>query len=647
MGINILDIGSTALLAAQAGIATTAHNISNASTPGYARQEAVQVSNLAMKTGSGYFGQGVHVQTVQRVYSNFLTQQVKDAQSAASETDLYHTQASQIDNLLGDSTTGVSPALQNFFSSINNLANNPADVPTRQAMLSSSQSLVGSLQSMQSSLDQIRHGNETQISANVASINSYASQIAKLNNSIALAEGANNGQPANDLRDQRDQLVADLSKQVKTSLLEQSDGTYNIYIGSGQPLVLGGQAANLVASPSPGDNTQLQISYQMNGITSAIKDPTGMGGQLGALLSFRSDMLDTAQNNLGRIALGLAGSVNAQNKLGLDLNGAPGGNLFNITQPVPIANSANTGNASLTVSYSDFSALTTSDYSIGYDGSNYTVTRLSDGVAQQSASLPMNMDGLAINMTSGAMAAGDSFLLRPTRDGANAISVAISDPSKIAAATPIQANPSVSNIGTGSLSAGAVDSTYPSSPLGANLTLSFDSTSGTLSGFPAGAAINLTQNGTTTTYPAGSNVPFASGATISFAGMSFALAGTPSNGDQFVISPNTNGVGDNRNALLLAGLQSQKTLAAGTASFMDAYGQMVAQVGNQASSAQVNSQTQDKLLQEAQSAQQAVSGVNLDEEASNLLRYQQAYQAAGKVMQITSQLFTTLLQIGS
>jgi flagellar hook-associated protein 1 FlgK len=647
MGTSILNIGVTALNAAQAGLATTSHNISNASTPGYTRQEAVQVSNLAMKTGAGYLGQGVHVGTVQRIYSDFLTRQVTDAQSAASELDLYHTQASQIDNLLADSTVGFAPALQDFFSGVNDLANNPADMAARQSMLSSSQSLVSQLQSLQTRLNQIRQGTEGQIKAGVDTINSYAKQIAKLNDSIAVAESGNSGQPANDLRDQRDQLVADLSKQVKTSVIEQSDGTFNVYIANGQALVLGGQAAGLIATPSPSDNAQLQVSYQMNGITSTIKDTGSIGGQLGALLSYRSDMLDMAQNNLGRIALGLAGTINAQHHLGQDLNGVPGGDFFTIAQPAAIANTANTGNANLNIAYSNFSALTTSDYRVSYDGTNYTLTRLSDGVATTSASLPMNVDGLNISLTSGSMATGDSFLLRPTRDGASALSLAISDPAKIAAAAPIRTNALASNKGSGSLSAGVVDSTYPSSPLAGNLSLSFDSATGTLSGFPAGAPITLTQNGTSTTYPAGGNVPFTEGATISFAGMSFTLSGTTANGDQFVISPNSGGVGDNRNALLLAGLQDQKTLAGGTTSFMDAYGQMVTQVGNKTREAEVNSQAQAKMLEEAQSSQQSMSGVNLDEEAANLMKYQQAYQAAGKVMQIASTLFDTLLKLGN
>jgi len=267
-------------------------------------------------------------------------------------------------------------------------------------------------------------------------------------------------------------------------------------------------------------------------------------------------------------------------------------------------------------------------------------------VATTSASLPMNVDGLDISLTSGAMASGDSFLIRPTRDGARSVTLAITDASKIAAAAPIKTNAPASNKGTASLSVGAVDSTYPSSPLVGSLTLSFNSTTGALSGFPATAPITLTYNGTTTAYPAGSTVPFTEGATLAFAGMSVSLSGTPANGDQFVISPNTNGVGDNRNALLLAGLQGQKTLSGGTASFMDAYGQMVTQVGNKTREVEVNSQAQARLLEEAKSSQQSMSGVNLDEEAANLMKYQQAYQAAGKVMQIASQMFDTLLQLG-
>ncbi len=646
MGTSILNIGVTALNAAQAGIATTSHNISNASTPGYSRQETVQSTSLSFQTGSGFFGQGVQVDTVKRIYSDFLARQVTDAQSASSELDAYHTQASQLDNMLADTSTGLSPSMQDFFSGVNAVANNPADMPSRQTMLSSAQSMVNKFQAMQSQFDQVRQGTETQIGASVDTINGYASQLASLNQSIANAENSANGQPANDLRDQRDQLVTDLSQQINVKVLQQSDGTYNVFIGSGQALVLGNQAASLTAVPSPTDATRLQVSYQMNGVNSLLRESDLNGGTLGGLLSFRSGMLDSAQNSLGRIALAIAGTTNAQHRLGQDLNGEPGGDFFTIAPPTVIANSANSGNAQVSVAYSNFSALTSSDYRVGFDGTNYTVTRLSDGTATSSAALPMSVDGFNVSLSSGAIAAGDSYLIQPTRNAAGAVSVAVTDPTTIAAAAPITTSASLSNTGTGSLSSGAVDSSYPASPLAGNLTLSYSGATGTLSGFPAGAPITLTNNGASTTYPAGSSVPFTAGARISFAGMSFTLAGSPANGDQFVISPNAGGVGDNRNALLLAGLQGQKTLS-GNASFADAYGQLVTQVGNKTREAEVSGQTQSKLLEEATSSVQSLSGVNLDEEAANLLRYQQAYQAAGKVMQIAGKLFDTLLTLGS
>ncbi len=644
MGTSILGIGVTALNAAQAGIATTSHNIANASTPGYSRQETVQSTSLSMQTGSGFFGQGVQVDTVKRIYSDFLARQVTDALSASSELDTFHAQASQIDNMLADTTTGLSPSMQDFFSGVNAVANNPSDIPSRQTMLSSAQSMVSKFQTMQSQLDQLRQGTETQIGASVDTINSYASQLASLNQAIANAENSANGQPANDLRDQRNQLINDLSQQVNVKVLQQSDGTYNVYIGSGQALVVGNQAASLTAVPSPADASRLQVSYQMNGVNSLLRESDLSGGTLGGLLSFRSGMLDTAQNSLGRIALAIAGTTNAQHRLGLDLNGEPGGDFFTIAPPTVIANSANGGSAQVNVAYSDFSALTTSDYRVSYDGSNYTLTRLSDGTATSSATLPMSVDGFNVSLSSGSMLAGDSFLIEPTRNGAGAISVAVTDPANIAAAAPITTSAPLSNAGTGSLSSGAVDASFAASSLPAMLT--YSGATGMLSGFPAGASITLTNNGASTTYAPGSSVPFTAGASISFAGMSFTLAGSPANGDQFVISPNTGAVGDNRNALLLAGLQGQKTLS-GNSSFADAYGQLVTQVGNKTREAEVAGQTQDKLLEEAQSSVQSLSGVNLDEEAANLLRYQQAYQAAGKVMQIAGKLFDTLLTLGN
>lgn len=646
MASSVLNIGVTALKAAQAGIATTSHNISNAATPGYSRQEIVQSSSLARYTGSGYIGQGVKVDTVRRIYNDFLANHVMDAQSAASQTDSQYNHISRIDNLLADATAGLSPVLQEFFSGIHDVANDPADMAARQAMLSGSRGLVNRFQAMDSQFNAIRSDVEAEIKVSVETINKYAGQLASLNEKIVSAESQGNPQPANDLRDQRDLLIADLTKEIKASVVRMDDGSVNVYIAGGQALVLGKQSAKLTAEPSGSDMTQTVIRYQMEGINFPLRETDLNGGRLGGLLAFRSDSLASAQNTFGRMAIGLALAMNQQHQLGQDLTGNLGGDYFSIRTPVAIPNSVNTGNAQIGASFVDANALTVSDYQIDFDGSNFTITRLSDGASQTTATFPVTLDGLQLSLISGSAAAGDTFMLRPVREGASAINIAISSPSQIAAAAPLRTGASLSNTGTAAISAGSVNSSYPATPLAGTVTLSYTSTTGMLTGFPASSTVTVNAGGTVTTYPAGSPVPYADGATISFDGIEISLSGAPADGDQFTVQPNTGGVGDNRNALRMAGLQTAKVLGGGTMSYGDSYSQLVSEIGVRTRELEITSTVQEKMLEDVSNTQQSFSGVNLDEEAARLMQYQQAYQAAAKVMQMAGDLFESLLSIG-
>ncbi len=647
MGNSILSIGASALSAAQAGLLTTGHNIANASTPGYSRQQIVQSAGLSQGTGSGYMGQGVTVDNVKRIYNEFIASQVTQAQTRSSQLNTYYSQIGQIDNLLADPSAGLSPALQDFFKGVQDLASNPADPASRQALLSNGQALVARFQSLDSRLGELRDGVNSQITSSVTLVNSYASQIAALNDSIVRAETASNGRLPNDLLDQRDQLVAQLNQEVRATVVKQGDGAYNVFIGNGQALVVGQQASKLTVTASATDATKLEVGYTANGVTMPIKEDSLGGGNRGGLLQFRAGSLEPAQNERGRIAIGLAGTFNDQHKLGQDLNGAAGTDFFKLAAPQVSASSLNTGNAVIGASFASYSALTASDYTLQYDGSNYTLTRLDDSSTQTFASFPQTVDGVTLNLASGAAAAGDSYLIRPTANGARDIGMAIQNAALVAAAAPVRTSALLSNIGTAMISAASVDANYLAAPLAGPQTLTFSAATHTLSGFPAAAPVSVTSNGVTTTYSAGTPVPYTANATITFSGISFALSGAPGDGDSFVVERNSGGVGDNRNALALGGLQTKNTLAGGTVNFQSAYAQLVSTVGNKTRELQVTSAAQATVLTQAQQAQQADSGVNLDEEAANLLRYQQAYQAAGKVMQIASTLFDTLLQLGN
>ena len=648
MASNILSIGKSALSAAQIGLSTTGHNIANASTPGYSRQVVVQSAAQSQNFGYGYVGQGTEISAVTRVYSELLARQAVSSQSVSAGIDTYSTNLGTIDNMLSDAAAGLNPAMNDFFASVQDLSANPSDTPTRQTMLSNAQSLANRFQSTSNRLNEIRSGINTQLTSAVSLVNTYAKQIASLNDVIDKAISAS-GNPPNDLMDQRDQLVLELSKQIKTTVVPQNLGSYNIFVGNGLPLVVGADTYALATMSSPTDPGRLEVAYQSKTKTTVLGVDSLPGGLIGGLLQFRTESLDTIQNQLGQIAVVLAETFNTQHAQGLDLNGKPGGALFSIPDPSVSSSSYNTGTAVVASKIVDARAITSSDYRLQYDGTNYKITRLSDTTVQSFTSLPQTLDGLSFSQASGTMIAGDDFVIRPTQNAASSLNLAITDVRKLAVGGPaLGSTANIANTGTASISTPTAGSTYSSSPMVGALGLTYNTGApGTFTLAPSTQAVTVTTGSTSTTFPAGTPITYTSGATITIGGLSFAISGTPANGDQFTITPNTaNGPGDNRNGLLLGGLPSQGTLNNSQTSYSNAFGQLVNSVGNKTRELKVIGAAEARVLEQATAAVQSESGVNLDEEATNLLRYQQAYQAAGKMMQIASQLFETLLQLG-
>jgi flagellar hook-associated protein 1 FlgK len=645
MGNGIYGIGLSGLAAAQAGLLTASHNIANANTPGYSRQVVVLGTAQPQFTGAGFIGTGVNVTTVRRVYDEFLGAQATRAQASASHLDAYSGELAKLDNLFGDPTTGLNTSLSSFFAALNTVAQHPADTASRQAVLSAAQGLVSRFQQQSSQLAEIRAADNGQIQSAVSTINGYATQIAALNRRIGEVS-ANGQQPPNDLLDQRDELVNELNQQIGASVVVQSDGAYNVFLSNGQGLVVGQTAMTLVARANPDDPQNVEVGLQTGNGVLRFTAQSLTGGALGGVLAFRDGPLADAENALGRIAANVASAVNAQQQQGIDLTGAFGANLFNAPQPVTVASSNNTGTGSVTASVAQATALVASDYRLSFDGANYTLTRLSDGNTQTFAALPQTVDGVTLTM-SGAPAAGDRFLIQPVHQAASLIGVAMSDPAGIAAAAPVVSSATVGNVGNAQIGAATTASTYASAPLAGPVTLTYAAGTATLSGFPVTQPVTVTLGSTSTTYAPGVPVPYAAGATFSFGGVSFTLSGNPGDGDTFTLAPNANGSGDNRNAQALAALGDANLVGNNTATFANAYGQLVAAAGNAAQQASIESQAQSALLDQTQAAQQSLSGVNLDEEAANLQRYQQAYQAASKSLAIAGTMFDAILQIFS
>ncbi len=728
MGSGIYGIGVSALNTAQAGLVTTEHNIANANTTGYHRQQIVQGTRIPLFSGVGFFGQGVAVNNVKRVYSQYLDGQVLQTDTRSNQLTAYHTQMRQIDNMLADSSAGLSPALQDFFRGVNDVASNPSSIPSRQSMISGGQSLVARFSALNDRFTQLRDGVNTQTASMVSEINAYARQIADMNRQIVLAESSAGNYKANDLHDKRGQLVEELNKLIKANVVTQGDGSFNVFIGNGQALVVGQSATTLTTKSSIENPANLDVYYKIGNSQVLIKSDLLTGGQLGGLLKFRRQSLDRAQNELGRIAITVGQTFNDQHRLGTDLNGKLGKDFFTVAQPKILPRSTNAGTGTVTASIVDVRALTTSDYRLVSDGgTNYTLTRLSDNaVLINNGTLPQTVDGLTIN-ASGAPVTGDSFLIQPTVNGARDLKVAITSTEAVAAAAPMATAAAAANTGTGAIDLGAVNSfndkvtiTFTSSTTfdvvdnanGATLASNMTYTAGNnidyngwqvqINGTPntgdtfavdntvstAGASnggtgtitaavpispavqfgpdpniadpVTITFNNPPTTFnvtgaTTGSpttNVAYTAGTPISFNGWAVKITGVPSSGDVFTVDANSSGVADSRNALRLAGLQTKNTMeasssGAATTSYLGAYGQMVSDVGNKTRELQVTSDAQTALVAQVKQEQQSLSGVNLDEEAANLLRYQQAYQAAGKMIQVATTMFDTLLKLGS
>jgi len=774
MGSSLFSIGLTGLNAAQAGLITTSHNISNAGTAGYSRQNTVQSTNPAMFTGSGFFGEGTRVDTVKRAYNAFLNNQVLSADTKYNEYNTYSTEIAQIDNMLADATVGLSPALESFFGGVQEVAANPSSIPARQSMISTAESLVSRFRNLSDRLDDVRGGLESQIGETVGAISTYANNIAEVNNKIMIAQQAGTAQPANDLLDRRDQLIQELNQLVRVSTNVDSDGSMSIFIGTGQPLVVGTIATSLKALPSISDPSRLDANIlTQNGGAIAIPESLLGGGKLGGLLAMRSGALDSAQNQLGLIALGVGTAFNAQHALGQDLNGKLGGDFFNQAE-VSITRYSNASTAFPAVDFTDVSKLSGDDYKLTFTDTvgSYTLKRVSDGAAVAAADVGLSITPNATSMV------GDSFLIQPTRYAAGNFAVTLTDTRMVAAAAPLNARtgstgllstsasngattisaPTIwsndklasldaaksvltynsgtgnldlsglpsgmsvsytdasgtvvgpaaaasipytsgmtvalwhagasgnvkdvsfsisgapangntfmlgggtSNLGTASISAPVVTNTQNLASLRAGLTtLNYNSAANTLSvnNLPAGMSVAYTPlNGVQQT---GAPVPYTSGMSIAFGHtdasgafvqeVSFAVSGAPQNADQFVIGANTSGVSDSRNAVLLGKLQTTKMLLSAngqpSATFQSVYSQLVSSVGNKAREVNVNRDAQESLVEQATAAQKSAAGVNLDEEAANLIRYQQAYQAAGKVMSIASKLFDQVLSLGA
>ena len=628
---DMLSTAVSGLLAFQTALDTTSNNIANVDTPGYNDEVTQLATNPATPAANGWIGNGVSVAGVTNQYNQFLADQTNAATSSYNQLNTLSSFASDIDNMFSDSTTGLSATLQSFSDAVQTLANSPSDDSARQAVLTQAQSLIGQFQSYQSYLAQLGSQVNSQIQATASSITSLGQSIASLNQQIVAAENNGTGQQPNQLLDQQENLIAQLSADVSVNTVTQSDGAVNVFIGNGQPLVVGGTSATLTSAPDQFNSGQLQLALQTS--TGSVNvTPSISGGSLGGLLQFQQQMLIPGENALGQAAVALTTLVNNQNEAGLDLNGQPGQALLAVGGPAVLPSVNNTGNAQVSATITDLGSLSTSNYTLQYDGSAWSLVDSANGASTALSSSTSGgtttLTGAGMTFTvTGTAGAGDEYLIEPTANAVEGMSLTTNDPAAIAAAAPLVTSAASANTGTAGIQSASVSDLATWTP--DDYTLSFSSPTAYTVTNSAGATV-----------VSGS---YAAGTPISFDGVAVTLTGSPAAGDSFSIDYNANDSGDNRNALLLANVMNVNVLDGGTQSLAGAVQSYVGTVGLQTSQAQNGTTAQQSAMNSAQTAQQSVSGVNLDQEAANMLQYEQAYQAAAQLIATSQTLFASLL----
>ncbi|QPL46313.1 flagellar hook-associated protein FlgK [Halomonas sp. A40-4] len=644
--MSMFSVGLSGLNAAQNALNTTSNNISNVYTPGYNRE--------ITKLGESSAGtSGVQVNDIERQFNQYVAEQLNSAKTQSSALETYYNQVTQIDNLLADRDAGLAPLMQNFFSSLEDLASSPSDPAARQGVLGNAETLSAQFRSFDSYLQDMQTNINSQLKDEVTQINNTTEQVAGLNKEIALAR-ARTGEAPNSLLNQRDKLVSDLNERMDLRLNIQDGKTYNVSLPNGQPLVTGTNSFQLETMEADYDPQRTVIGYRDGGGNlSQLDEDVVTGGSLGGLMNFRQETLDKTQNQIGQLAVSLSSAMNEQHKQGVDLNGEQGENFFNIRAPQTYGYESN---SDATITSAEFDAsradeLRATDYTVSFDGANPVVTRNDNGQEVEFDQDAWNDDeqlkfgGITIEFSdTPAPVDGDQFEIQPVRRAGAGMEANISDLDKIAAGSF-----EFEQAGTMAISDLRVtgDNALTNST---GEQLEFDLAGGelTIDGFTGNVLVNgeeraLNAGVVQTDATGGTAATFSDGDEITVDGVSFVIddAGTDST---LTLSQATANTGDNRNALAMQDLQSQNVVG-GSATVSGAYGSMVSDVGNRTNITEVNLDARQGLTDQLTAVQQSESGVNLDEEAANLIRYQQFYQANARVIDTAGTIMDTILNL--
>ncbi|MCO7226152.1 flagellar hook-associated protein FlgK [Pleionea sp. CnH1-48] len=656
MAGNFLDIAVSGLITSQAAINTVSHNIANASNENYTRQRTDIDTRNPLFIGGNFVGTGAELTAITRVFDITVAQELHANLSAFNQENIFFSQVSRIDSIVADSSNGLSKSIQDFFAASQGVANDPSSIAARQVFVGQADLLATRFNSLFQELDSQTEVINAGLRTTAEEITALGQTIAELNVKIAAATGGGQGAP-NDLLDEREALVNDLSELVETQTLRLDDGTISVFVGTGQSLVVGAVSNGLVTARSPSDPRNLELVLQTGAGQITVTDGI-TGGKIGGYLKYRDEIVEPGLNLIGRVAMAVSEEFNNQHRLGMDLNNDLGGDFFrDINDPAVTArrvsvSSLNTGTASFSVSIDDLSVMQDHNYDLRFDGANYQVTNLgtntivgtfpAPGVVPSTIAFPT--EGFSLTLNSGAANAGDQFTIFPTRDGASNMEVLVTDPNKIAAAFPVNAVVG-NNIGSGSIENVTVTDTtnaaFTTTARALTPPVRFEFTSPT-----SFNVVNATTNAVITG-PVAGFVPNQDNDMLALAGLNFGyditVNGEPQTNDTFSVDYNTDGFGDNRNMLMLSDLQQSTVLDNGRSTFQSGFSRLVSQVGTETQASKISLASSESLLNQVKERRESVSGVNLDEEAAKLIKLEQTYQASARVISTAQTLFQTVI----
>ncbi len=647
---SLMGIGAKAMFANFAALQTIGNNIANANTAGYSRQEVQLETAAGQYTGAGFFGQGVNITSVTRSYDAFLTTQAATTRALASADSARLTQLQQLEKILPMGEAGLGYAAGQLLNAFVDVANNPQDPSARQVVLTRANELAARFKSAGEQINTLQSGVTQDIRSAVGSVNALAARVADLNKQISAFNGTSHS--PNDLLDTRDRLINEISSYINVTTISADDGSVGLFVGGGMSLVLGSTANSLSAMTDPFDPAKVQLALREGGVDRPVPMESISGGAIAGWVRFQNEDLSAARNLLGQMAVAISGAMNQQQSLGLDA-GVPAGAgaaMFSVGAPRTLAASTNGGDAAFSLAIADFSRVQASDYEVRYDGSQYTITRLSDNspalggpYTPADLSAGVVVDGISIQLAGGTPAPGDRFLVQAVGPAAADMRATLADPRGIAAASAVAGSLAPENTGTARIaSAGLADPAAYDPSLTARITFNSGTGDYDVDLLDAGSNVVSSSSGT-----------WVAGTPIEVNGIQLQLSGVPANGDVVEVGRNTSPVSNNGNAHAFVALGTTPFVGItdligggqlGGLSITDAYASALSTIGVRVQSARASAEISSSIAGSAEAARSNKAGVNLDEEAARLIQFQQSYQAAAKMLQVAQSLFDMLLE---